>query len=96
MGPAIPLLLSLVATTVKGVAGGFLDEGTARSLIFFGANLLNSYGAATEKLEAFVTQIETIVAEKRAPTAEEWAELEARSQAATDRIIAEAQRRGVD
>ena len=95
MGPALPLILTLVSTAVKGVAGGFLDEGSARSLVFFGANLLNAYGEATAELEAFVAQVQTIVDEKRAPSAEEWAEWTARSDAATARIKAAAAGRGI-
>ena len=95
MGAALPLILSLVSTAVRGVAGGFLDEGTARSLVFFGANLLNAYGEATAELEKLVLQVQTMVDENRAPTPEEWADWEARSKVATDRILAEAARRGL-
>lgn len=90
MGPALPILATLLSTTIKGVAEGFLDEGTARNIVFFGANLLSAYGEATAELEAFASQIESIVAAKRAPTDEEWAEWESRSQTATDRIKAAA------
>ena len=87
---SLSLILSLVSSLIRGVGTELFDDGTARRILFFAANLLNAYGDATDDLKVFVEQIQKLVDEDRAATPEEWAEWQARSQAASDRIRAAA------
>jgi hypothetical protein len=73
---------SLLANPVLGIAGA----GKIISLIGYAASMVQNASEGARKLKEVDDQIKILVAENRAPTAEEWAAWEARLAAVDARI----------
>lgn len=82
------ILFPLAETLIKGVGQHVLSDGDALKYLNFGANLIGAYGEASAEIQELTAFVQRLVDEKRAATAEEWAEWEARSDAAHSRIQA--------
>ena len=82
----LPQIISLTSTAAKLFAGSATGAGTIAKYLDVLAVVVAQGQAAYDDLKQLRALIMVMVNEQREPTNEEWAVLEARSNAAHDRI----------
>ncbi len=78
--------ITLLPTLVMALASEFISNDTVLKWIGFGGEIVTKAFEVDERLKALTEHIETMVAEEREPTEEEWKDLQARSDIAHDAI----------